>query len=64
MFDALADQMLARCHDEAMRRSRLHMERRSPGSSGLAVNWMESFDAYYRRSTPLSGPAGDLVAYR
>ncbi|MDO3645669.1 hypothetical protein [Nocardia mangyaensis] len=62
IIEQTAEAVLALCHDAAMRRAHLAMERRHPAESRLAVAWVERFEAYYRIWTPAYALGADLRA--
>lgn len=62
LVEQVAEAILARCRDRTMRATRMHLERRHPADSRLAVKWVERFEAYYRIWTPVGKLAADLEA--
>lgn len=64
IIDEIAEALLRKAHRYRLRRAHLEMERRTPASSRLAVQWLERFEAYYRIWSPISGLGNDLTAYR
>ncbi len=64
ILDQLTQQILRHCTEQTLRDSRVRMQTRKPAESGLALHWIEMFQAYYRLWTPIYALGSDLTAYR
>jgi hypothetical protein len=62
VIEQTAEGILALARDTAMRRANVHMQKRHPADSRLAVAWVERFEAYFRIWTPVYALAADLEA--
>jgi hypothetical protein len=64
ILDQLTQQILRHCTEQSLRDSRDRMQTRTPAESGLALHWVEMFQAYYRLWSPIYALGSDLTAYR
>ena len=60
----MAEALLRGCHEQQLRLAFLEMERKTPVSTRLAVQWLERFEAMFRIWTAASWVGGDLTASR
>jgi hypothetical protein len=64
MLLQVAGQILVLCAEQHMRDGRTRLAAQHPVESGIAVHWIERFEAYYRLWSPIYGIGADLTAYR
>jgi hypothetical protein len=64
MLNQIARQMLVLCSDQQQRDGRHRLAAAHPVESGMAAQWIERFEAYYRLWTPIYAIGADLTAYR
>lgn len=64
MLAQIATQILVLCTEQQMRDTRQQLEGRHPADSGIALHWVEMFQAYHRLWSPIYGLGSDLTAYR
>jgi hypothetical protein len=64
MLEQVAAQILTLCTEQRLVAAREQLQPRPPFESGLALHWIEMFQAYYRLWTPVYALAADLTAYR
>ena len=64
MLEQIAQQIGVLCAEQRQREGRGEMAAEHPVVSGMAVHWIDRFEAYYRIWSPITGIANDLTAYR
>lgn len=64
MLEQVAAQILTLCTEQRLLDAREQLEPTPPVESGLALHWIEMFQAYFRLWTPIYALAADLTAYR
>jgi hypothetical protein len=64
ILEQVAAQILTLCTEQRLITVREQLQPRPPFESGLALHWIEMFQAYYRLWTPIYALAADLTAYR
>lgn len=64
MLNQVARQILVLCAEQQQREGRGRLAAAHPVESGIALHWIERFEAYYQLWTPIYALAADLTAYR
>lgn len=64
MLHQIATQILILCTEQGVRDTREQLEGHHPADSGMALHWIEMFQAYYRLWSPIYGLGADLTAAR